>query len=197
MSATAIGKPLMTTEELLAMPDDGVERWLLEGVLWEKHPDPHGDDMTKRNRFHSRVMTCVAFLLEHWLRGQPEPRGQVVCGEAGFVLRRKPDSTVGIDVAYVGPDVVATQTDETTLFEGPPVLAVEILSPNTTVQEITGKIKDYLANKVQVVWVIHPDFQTVTVHRPKAIPILFGAGQTLTGEPELAGFSAAVTDFFL
>lgn len=196
MSATAIGKPLMTAEEFLALPDDGVERWLIDGVLYENRPSANGEDMTKRNRFHSRAMVRVAFLLEQWLQPRPEPRGLVVCGEAGFILRRNPDSTAGIDVAYVAPDVVAVQSDETMMFDGPPVLAAEILSPSTTIQEITDKIKDYLRNKVQVVWVIDTTFQTVTVHRPKATPILYAVGQSLPGDPELPGFTAAVTDFF-
>src|SRR5689334_12335938 len=97
----ATAEKLMTAEEFLALPDDGVERWLIRGQLWE------AGQVTKRNRYHSRVMTCVAYALEHWLRTRPEPRGQVVVGEAGFLLRKNPDSTVGIDVAYVSPEVVA------------------------------------------------------------------------------------------
>ena len=44
---------LMTTEELLALPEDDVERWLIDGELRER-------PMTVRNRFHSRVMVRVA-----------------------------------------------------------------------------------------------------------------------------------------
>ena len=35
----------MTLEEYLALPDDGTERMLLDGVLWEKEGE-------HRNRFH-------------------------------------------------------------------------------------------------------------------------------------------------
>ena len=38
----ASATPLMTTEELLAMPDDGVERWLIRGELREKRPQEGG-----------------------------------------------------------------------------------------------------------------------------------------------------------
>src|SRR5438067_992819 len=65
---------LMTTEELLALPDDGVERWLIRGQLREK-------PRTVRNRWHSRTLICVAYVLENWLRQQPEPRGSVLGGE--------------------------------------------------------------------------------------------------------------------
>jgi hypothetical protein len=39
----------MTTEELLALPPGGVERWLIRGKLRQK-------PMTIRNRWHSRIM---------------------------------------------------------------------------------------------------------------------------------------------
>jgi hypothetical protein len=54
MSA-AIEKKLMTTEEFLALPDDGVERWLINGVVRE-----FGDIMTRRNRHHGRLTARLA-----------------------------------------------------------------------------------------------------------------------------------------
>ena len=68
---------LMTTEQLLALPDDGKERWLIRGELREK-------EMTRRNRGHSRVEGKVAHLLHNWMDRQPSPRGEVLVGEAGF-----------------------------------------------------------------------------------------------------------------
>lgn len=195
MSTTTAAK-LMTAEEFLALPDDGVERWLIRGQLRESHPDREGNGMTKRNRVHSRVLIRIGHLLESWLERQPEPRGQVVGGEAGFILRHDPDSTAGIDVAYVAADTIAIQNDETTLFDGPPVLVVEIQSPNNTVKEVTEKVREYLACGVKQVWVVDPYFQTVTVHRPSAAVRSLDATGTLAGDPELPGFSCPVADFF-
>src|SRR4051794_40968507 len=92
--STAASPRRMTAEEFLALPEDGMDRWLLNGELYEK-------PVTYRNRFHSRVLIRLAHLLEHWLEQQPEPRGQVLGGEAGVRLSRSPDSIVGIDVVYV------------------------------------------------------------------------------------------------
>jgi Uma2 family endonuclease len=186
----------MTTEELLAMPEDGVERFLIRGQLWEIRPGPEENGMTKRNRAHSRVMARVTHLLERWREVQAEPRGEVACGEAGFILRHDPDSTVGIDVAYVSPDTLAVQTDQTTLYDGPPVLAVEILSPSTTHEEMTAKVRDYLDCGVRLVWVVNPDFQTVTILRPGTPAAALDVHGTITGDPELPGFSCPVADFF-
>jgi len=93
-SIMATASSLMTTEELLAIPEDGTDRWLIAGELRER-------PMTKRNRFHSRTMARVTRFLDSWLDDQPEPRGQVLVGEAGVILGHDPDTTVDIDVTYI------------------------------------------------------------------------------------------------
>ena len=85
--------------------------------------------MPERNRFHSRTMTRVARFLDVWLDSQPEPRGQVLTGDAGVRLAEDPDTTLGVDVTYVSAEVMSLQTDEITIVSGVPILAVEILSP--------------------------------------------------------------------
>ena len=49
---------------------------------------------------------------------------------------------------------------------------------------------------VNVVWVVNPKFRTVTIHRPGVDPIALDARDTLSGDPELPGFSSPVADFF-
>jgi Uma2 family endonuclease len=180
---------LMTTEDLLALPEDGMDRWLIRGELREK-------PMTKRNRFHSRTTSVADQMLRNWRDQQPPPRGEVYVGEAGFILRRNPDVTVGIDVAYVNAEVVARQTDDTTLIEGVPLLAVEVLSPNDTVEEINEKVQEFLTAGVALVWIVDPYMRTVTVYRPDTAPQLFNVTQELTAEPHLPGLRIAVAKLF-
>ncbi|WP_168222128.1 Uma2 family endonuclease [Aquisphaera giovannonii] len=186
---STIAEPrLMTTEELLALPEDGVDRELIRGVLRAR-------PMTRRNRWHSTVESRLVLFLGTWLNGRPEPRGEIVSGEAGFVLRRDPDSNVGIDVAYVSPEVAAAEPSSP-YFEGPPVLAVEILSPSDTQEDIDEKIQLYLETGVAVVWIINAKFRTVTAYRPDAEPIMFSGDQELTAEPHLPGFRVRLGEVF-
>jgi Uma2 family endonuclease len=189
MSAGVVPQ-VMTTEELLALPDDGVERWLIDGQLQEK-------PMTVRNRAHSRIMTRVGKFLDNWLDEQPQPRGSVLCGEAGVRLRRDPDTTVGVDVVYVSAEVAARQPEDTTLLDGVPVLVVEILSPNDTLEEINNKIDTYLKAGVALVWIIDPHHRTVEIFRPGAEPELVNVRQELSGEPHLPGFRVGVAQLFV
>lgn len=180
---------VMTTDDLLSLPKNGSERWLIRGRLREK-------PMTVRNRFHSRIMTRVAKFLDNWLDQQPEPRGEILCGEAGVRLRRDPDTTVGIDVVYIPPALAAKESKDTTLVDGVPVLVVEILSPNDEQSEIDEKTDDYLQAGVALVWVIDPHDRTITIYRKDAEPALVNIRQELSGEPELPGFRVAAEEIF-
>jgi Uma2 family endonuclease len=196
MMSVAAAPPLMTAEEFLALPDDGVERWLIRGQLREKRPQPGEKPMTVRNRTHSGIMAEVTKFLGVWRDGQPEPRGRVLCGEAGGRLCGDPLTIVGIDVVYVSAEVMARQSDDTTLTDGVPVLAVEILSPNDTQEEIDEKIDGYLSAGVALVWVINPHRRTVEICRPGAEPELVNVRQELSGEPHLPGFRVPVAQLF-
>jgi Uma2 family endonuclease len=187
--ATGEATSVMTAEELLALPENGMERWLIEGQLRER-------PMTLRNRWHSRIMVRVGKFLDNWLDQQPEPRGSVMCGEVGCRLRRDPDTFVGLDVAYVSSEVAARESSDMRLIDGVPVLAVEILSPNDTQDDIHEKIRGYLAAGVPLVWIIDPDDRTVRIYRPGKAPEFVNDTQELSGEPHLPGFRVPVNQLF-
>jgi Uma2 family endonuclease len=186
----ATASKLMTTEELLAMPDDGVDRWLIEGELRERR-------MTRRNRYHSSAMAILATELTNWNRSQPEPRGKVYAGEVGGRLSRHPDSTVGIDIAYIDAKHLAKQPKKRTMISGPPALAVEILSPKNDIEDVEEKVRIYRKYGVKLTWVVNPYSQTVTAYRPKGPPAFFHAENELTAEGTLPGFRVAVADLFV
>jgi Uma2 family endonuclease len=181
----------MTIEQLEAFPDDGKERWLIDGQLREK-------DMTKRNRDHAFAEAKIAHALMNWLERRPEPRGVVMSGEAGFWLRRNPDTSVGIDVVYVSAEVWAASKDDeqTRLVAGAPVLAAEILSPSDKHEEIAEKVATYLECGVKAVWIVDPILEKVTVYQADAGARIFNVGEQIVGDPHLPGFRLAVVELF-
>ncbi len=181
--------PPITTEQFLAMPDDGIDRDLIRGEIREQ-------PMTKRNRFHTYTVVQLAHLLETWRRTQPTPSGEIHAGEVGTILRHDPGTTVGIDVAWFSAVVMARQPSETTLIDGAPVLAVEVLSPSDKHEDVRDKVREYIDAGVALVWIVDPDFQTVTVHRRDAEPQLFNRHQTLS-DPEITpGLEIPVAEIF-
>ena len=152
--------------------------------------------MTRQNRFHSKTEATIARMVGNWVMALPDPRGEVLSGEAGVYLSRDPDTTVGIDVAYISAETVAAQTDDSTMIEGVPVLAVEILSPSDTTEEINDKIDLYIAAGVKQVWIVDPHFRTVRVHRQGRKTEFFTDDEDLTAEPDLPGIRVPVASLF-
>jgi len=184
--ATADAK-LMTVEEFLALPDDGVDRMLVDGVVWEL-------GMTMRRWLHAAVQINISHLLRDWVKRQPRPRGRFVGGEAGFRLAS--GTMVGIDVAYVSAALAAATPESQAYYDGSPTLAVEILSPSDRLEDVDKKVETYLEAGVPLVWVVHPRARTITVYRPGALPKMFTVEDEITDEGHLPGFRAAVSDAF-
>jgi Uma2 family endonuclease len=191
-------KKTFTEADLLAMPDDGIQRWLVDGQIVEMGRDSESLTMTVRNKYHTRVQSRVSQLLENWCDTQPEPRGAIFAGEAGVRLRDDPELVVGIDLVYLAPEVTARvmADQETTMIAGVPTLAIEILSPSNTLETILDKIDVYLGAGVPQVWILEPHFRTVTIHRPGHDPVMLNATQELDGSTELPGFRVPVARIF-
>lgn len=180
---------LMTAEEFLAIPEDGRDRELIRGELREK-------PMVYRNAAHSETLSEITRALSVWSKTQPRGAFRVFSGDAGFLLRKNPETIVGIDVAVASAETMARQRPKPPVIEGIPILAVEVLSPSTTQREVNEKTELYLECGVPLVWLVDPETRTVRVHRPGEPPILFNEQHELSGDPLLPGFRVPVGDLF-
>jgi Uma2 family endonuclease len=80
-------------------------------------------------------------------------------------------------------------------FDGPPILAIEILAPWDPHERMVEKAESFL-EAGSVVWIADPDFRTITVHRPGEAPVMFNDRQELDGDPYLPGFRTLVRKLF-
>jgi Uma2 family endonuclease len=184
----------MTAEELLAMPDDGVERWLIRGELRENREA----NMNLRSPDHGRTTINVGMFLKSWVRTQKPPRGNVYGSDTTFKMRADSATVAGVDVAYVSAELEAEipKGKRTKLIEGVPVLVAEVLSPSDRQADVIERLQDSLDAGVAIVWVLEPEFGTVTVYTSDSEPRLFSRGQELTAEPHLPGFQVRVAELF-
>ncbi len=194
--STATAERIYTADDLLAMPDDGVKRWIIRGELREEPTEFAELGMTVRNRLHCQVMVTVGSLLRGWQRALPVPHGGAYCGEVGVILPTDPATTVGVDVVLTSAEMEAAQTDATTLLEGVPTLMVEIWSPSTTKATMDEKVAEYLGVGVPTVWVIDPRWRTVAVFHPGQAAVTYNVNDSLPADPNLPGLSVAVRDLF-
>jgi Uma2 family endonuclease len=186
---TATAPALMTVDEFLELPDNGRERFLIRGLLYEKR-------MTYRNPFHSAVLMKIGQILMNWLEAQSQIQARVVGGEAGFRLRPEPASLVGVDVAVVARDAPFYSHGKRVVIDGPPLLGIEILSPSDRQDEIDTKVEEYLASGTPLVWIVNPRLRTVTAYQADRTPLLFAGDAALSAEPVLPGFRVPVSRVF-
>jgi Uma2 family endonuclease len=103
---------------------------------------------------------------------------------------------VGIDVAYFERAPIVDVKGLGRFYDGPPIIAVEILSGSDTHEDVVARIRTFLEAGVRQVWVADPDLRTMTVHCSDTEPKMYAAGATFVAEPDLPGFSCSVEQFF-
>lgn len=123
-------------------------------------------------------------------------KGYIASNDSGVILERDPDTVRGPDVA-LDDDAEAFADLHPKYGEHPPILAVEVLSPNDRADRVIEKINDYLRNGVRLVRVINPATRSVTVYQPDQPQVRLDETQELTGGAVLPDFRCRVVDFFL
>jgi Uma2 family endonuclease len=78
-----------------------------------------------------------------------------------------------------------------------PEVVVEVISPTDRYFAVTDKVQEYLDAGVKLVWVVHPEQQTVMVYRATGgDPSLLHIHDSLSGEDVLPGFSCPLASIF-
>jgi Uma2 family endonuclease len=100
------------------------------------------------------------------------------------------------DIAFIRQERVPPLEARQHIMEVLPDLVVEILSKHDTVEEISGKIDDWLSAGVQMLWVVDLFRRTVTIYQPGYDPTLLGEHGILEGDPVVPGFHCPVAELF-
>jgi Uma2 family endonuclease len=178
----AVERKPVTAEELLAMPDDGLRRELIDGEVRTMAPAGGGHGL-----YVGAIQGHIfVFLLTH-------PIGVVLAAETGFLLGRGPDRVRAPDVAVVLDANRPRETIGPGYLEGAPDLAVEVVSPNDSTDEVAGKVADWLAAGTSMVWVVYRG-PRIEVHRAGGRLQRLGADDEIDGGELLPGFRMRVRD---
>lgn len=177
-------KKTWTDEEFMALSQDGHRYELVDGEVL---------DVGNSGMEHGEIGSLLGGLLAVYVRQQK--LGTVCDSSTGFTLKN--GNKRSPDVSYVSRErLVGLKRPPRGFFQGSPDLAVEILSPSNTIEEIHSKIVEYFENNTRLAWVIHPDEKYVLVyHSPEPNGFLRSADR-LEGETVVPGFSMAVAELF-
>ncbi len=77
-----------------------------------------------------------------------------------------------------------------------PDLAIEVVSPSNTADEVLGKVREYFQAGVRRVWVVYPSERQVYVYASPTRNSILGEGDELAGEDILPGFRLPLVELF-
>ena len=177
-------KTMMTADELLERSSELGVCELVRGELIKMSPAGYDHGVITM-----RLARRIALFAEK------HNMGDVPSAETGYILERDPDTVREADVSFVRADRVPKKPNPG-FFDGAPDLAVEVLSPTDRASEVAEKIEQWLSAGCQLVWVVDPKRQTVTVHRDPRHAVVLHADDILSGEDVLPGFEVKVADIF-
>lgn len=120
--------------------------------------------------------------------------GEVTAAETGFKLKNQ--STVGADVAFISKESFAKFGVPDSFFPTSPDLAVEVISPSNTSEEISTKTADYLSSGSRLVWIVYPKRKMVIVYRPNNTVSFLYETDELDGEDVIPNFRLSLEKVF-
>jgi Uma2 family endonuclease len=180
--ATVISAPV-TLEEFARLPKDGACHEMNAGELLTLPPP---------KSLHALVALAILEPLQQHMGKQGTGR---VLPEAGYLLSRDPLTIRQPDVSVISRERIRA-SDPDSYFEGAPELAVEVVSPSDSAEDLDIKTKQYLQNGARQVWILYPKTQTVHVFSRGAATVILDKDQTLEGGELLPGFTVPVASLF-
>jgi Uma2 family endonuclease len=139
----------MTVEEFMNIDDDQHRHELIKGELLTLNPP---------KSLHGRVVANLTIILGLHVRAN---QLGIVYTESGYHLERDPDTVLGPDASFVSKE--RDDQAEDRYYEGPPDLAIEVLSPSDRKGYIERKLSIYLERGTRSVWLVNPRRRTVEV----------------------------------
>lgn len=127
----------------------------------------------------------VGFQLMTWAR--QNGRGLVIGPDGGFFFRdgsrRSPDAAWFDSARWQG-----AKTPDRRFPVFAPEFLIEVRSPEQRARPVREKMDEYIANGVQLAWLIDPMDHTVTIYRPERDAEILDRPANVAGEGSVEGF---------
>jgi Uma2 family endonuclease len=177
--------PQLEPEDLLKMPD-GDRYELIDGIPVEKDMGAEADEV------------AGLLLTQFNLFIRPRKLGRAYPSQTGFqCFPGKPGQVRMPDTSFVAAGKLPGDRTPEGYIKVAPDIAVEVVSPNELYEEVEGKVADYRAAGVKLIWVVSPKTRTVLVRRLDGTCAEVGEAGELAGEDVIPGFTCKVADLFV
>jgi len=183
MSTTSTA--LMTAEELMNLPDDDLRHELINGELVTV-PLPKAPHARAATRLGAPL---VQFVEDHDL-------GEVYIGDVGYQLTWNPDTALGPDVSFMSKQRLKEMGEVEGYWQGPPDLAVEVLSAGDRRGKVNKEISLWLGSGTKQVWIVDPKHRTVMIYRSESDTTTFSGSDYLESQDLFPGFRLSLDRIF-
>jgi Uma2 family endonuclease len=154
-------------------------------------------EMSRPGKRHGLVCCTIAAILHNVAVARK--KGYACANDTGVIVERDPDTVRGPDVQFYEDAAVFDEVEEE-YGDSPPLLAVEVLSPNDSLGKVHRRIKEQLIAGTKIVWLVDPEARNVTVYRlgndGRFISYFVEENEELTGEDVLPDLRCKFADFF-
>lgn len=175
---------IITPDELLELPDDGIRREIHDGVLVEMSPS--GD-------IASELGLEIGALIRNHARANK--LGRPIGSDGGYILSEDPYILLSPDASFIAKERAPKRTGK--FYKTAPDLAVEVISPSERADDIHEKVQTYLKYGTTLVWVVYPKTRQIAVYRDHIENLsVLDINGTLDGGDVLPGFTLPVRDIF-
>ncbi len=172
----------MTADEFEASPFAETHE-LIRGELYPIMPT---------GALHGIVTNRISKFLSYFL--DENNLGEIFAAETGFRLKNQ--SVVGADVAFVSKENLSKFGIPDSFFPTAPDLAVEVVSPGNTSEEISTKVEDYLSSGSRLVWIVYPKRKVVVIYRANNTVSFLHEEDELSGEDVIPDFRLQLEKVF-
>lgn len=181
---TTVEKPV-TVEDFYEIAFEGFRGELVGGELKETMPT---------SVLHGIIAGRIAIILGFFVL--QNKLGEVLTAETGFRLFVDKKTVRVPDVSFLSNEKLAEIKNVNKFYDGTPDLAIEVISPSETYNDVQGKLEDYLSAGVKMVWIIRPENKIVTTYRTLSDFKILRENEELNGEDLLPNFKCNLTDIF-
>jgi len=183
VARTEAGQKLVTADELLAMPDDGMRRELIAGEVVV---------MTPAGGEHGQLAMDLMAEVRSWSKQQQ--LGRCFAAETGFRLASDPDTVRAPDGAFIRAARVP-EPIPAGFMTVMPDLALEVVSPDDRKREVLAKVGDWWKRRSRCLG-LWPAERRMNDFRSVSDVTVLEEADTLTCEELLPGFALPLRELF-